>query len=134
MARFPFKELLEGARRLFVGLQAKKSNGSMESLKSDDNGALLTSIANDLVPVSIADNRVAEQKTEADAVNGVLTFNADVKTIEIYNTDTNTGIFNVNGIDITVPAGDVFLAKIGGDPSKEVSISGATKYIVTRYV
>jgi len=46
VAQFPFSELLNGTRRLFAGLQAKKSDGSMETLKSNDQGALLAQITN----------------------------------------------------------------------------------------
>ena len=63
MAQFPFKDLLDGTRRLFTGLQAKKNDGSMESLKSDGQGALLTQVTNDvkLDGVSVAGGRLAVQ-------------------------------------------------------------------------
>lgn len=75
-----------------------------------------------------------EQKTQADTVGGNLTFSDKVETIEIYNTDeTNNGVFNINGINVIVPKGDVFKSRIGGVPSQTVSISGSSSYIITRY-
>jgi hypothetical protein len=78
----------------------------------------------------------AEQKTQANAVAGVLTFSEPISAIEIHNTDTaNAGVFNVNGISITVPAGGYFpKSVIGGTPSNQVTITGATAYIVNRYI
>jgi len=79
--------------------------------------------------------KVEEQLTEADSVTGTLTFSNNIQYIGIYNTDsTNTGIFNVNGFDIHVPASESFEANIGGTPSTAVTVSGSTSYIVTRYV
>jgi len=87
------------------------------------------------VPVKEIGNKLTEQQTEADDVAGVLTFTANIAYIEIYNTDaTNAGIFTINGIDINVPAGKVFKSAIGGTPSANVTITGATTYIVSRYV
>ena len=79
-------------------------------------------------------NILQEQLTETDAIANVLTFSTNISTIELYNTDAvNTGIFNVNGIDITVPPEKYFKSTIGGTPNTEVTISGATTYIVSRY-
>ena len=78
--------------------------------------------------------RVEEQKTEANASAGSVTFSKQIKTLEIYNTDgTNSGVFTVNGIAITVPAGKSFKAMFGGTPSSTVSVTGALTYILTRY-
>jgi len=78
---------------------------------------------------------LAEQKTQANAVAGVLTFASNISVIEIYNTDaTNVGVFTVNGLAINVPAGKSYMAAIGGTPSPTVTVTGATTYIVNRYV
>ena len=78
---------------------------------------------------------LAETKTEADAVVGVLTFSADIFVVEIYNTDaTNAGVFTVNGLAIPIPPSKSYMSAIGGVPSAEVTITGATTYIVNRYV
>lgn len=85
--------------------------------------------------VQISGNVLAEQKTQADAVAGVLTFATNISTVEIYNTDaTNDGVFSVNGIVISVPAGKVYKSAIGGTPSPQITITGSTTYIVSRYV
>lgn len=83
--------------------------------------------------VQLTGGKAVEQLTEADAVTGTLTFAENIVVIEIYNTDTVTGVFTVNGFDIHVPADKAFKAQIGGTPSPEVTITGATTYIVTRY-
>jgi hypothetical protein len=84
--------------------------------------------------VSLTGSKVAEQKTQADAVTGTVTFSKSISTLEIYNTDAaNQGVFNVNGINITVPANESFKASYGGTPSANITITGATSYILTRY-
>lgn len=88
--------------------------------------------------VGIKGTTVVEQKTQADAVAGVVTFAANVETLEIYNVDgTNTGVFTVNGINITVPSSAVhpqtFKATFGGTASPTVTVTGSTSYILTRY-
>lgn len=84
---------------------------------------------------SLPKDILAQQKTQADAVAGVLTFSANISVIEIYNTDaTNAGVFTVNGLAINVPAGKSYMTAIGGTPGPTVSITGATTYIVSRYV
>lgn len=76
-------------------------------------------------------NRVAEQLTQD---NAPISFAKNVDTLEIYNVDaTNTGVFTVNGIGITVPSGKSFKAAFGGVPSKSVTVTGSTSYILTRY-
>jgi hypothetical protein len=84
--------------------------------------------------VSLSGSNVAEQKTQADAVTGTVTFSTYITTLEIYNVDvTNQGVFNVNGMNITVPAGKSFKASFGGTPRTTVIVTGSTSYILTRY-
>ena len=84
---------------------------------------------------SLPNTTLMEQKTQADAVAGVLTFSANINAIEIYNTDAvNAGTFNVNGVNITIPASEPFEAIIGGTPSPNITITDATTYIVSRYI
>lgn len=84
---------------------------------------------------------LTETKTQVDAVAGVVTFSANIYCLEILNTDaTNDGVFTVNGLIITVPKkatntpGTIFKAVIGGTPGTTVAISGATTYVLNRYV
>lgn len=92
------------------------------------------STVNEADGITLAGSTLQEQKTEADAVGGAVTFSAPIQTLEIYNTDpTNTGTFTVNGIVITVPSGKVFKSAIGGTPSSSVSVSTAATYILSRY-
>jgi hypothetical protein len=119
-------EILSGTKRLFVGLQGKKSDNSMETIKTNDAGAM---------KVDGIGSTLAEQKTQANAVNSVLTFSANILTIEIYNTDVlNDGVFTVNGIAINVPKGTTYKSTIGGTPGTTVTVTGSTSYIVSRYV
>lgn len=84
--------------------------------------------------VVLTGSNLQEQKTQADAVTGTLTFAAPIQTVEIYNTDaSNAGKFTVNGIVITVPAGKSFKSAVGGTPSASVTVTGSTTYIVSRY-
>jgi hypothetical protein len=63
-----------------------------------------------------------------------VTFSKPIQYLEIYNTDgTNQGVFHVNGINITVPINESFKASYGGTPSADVTETGATSYILTRY-
>lgn len=84
--------------------------------------------------VQLTGSNVVEQHTQADAISGTVTFSKNIQYLEIYNTDaTNQGIFNVNGINITVPAGKSFKASFGGTSRATVTVTGATSYILTRY-
>jgi hypothetical protein len=86
------------------------------------------------VPTVMSEGILAEQKTQASAVGGVVTFSKPISIFEIYNTDaTNVGVFTVNGIQITVPTNTNFKASIGGTASASVTVTGATTYILTRY-
>ncbi|MCU9614081.1 hypothetical protein OEV98_10970 [Caldibacillus lycopersici] len=81
-------------------------------------------------------NFLKETKTESDAVEGVLTFEANINYIEILNRDEeNDGVFTVNGIEIYVPSGKPF-SKTGilGTVGKTVTITGSTSYVVNQYV
>ena len=87
------------------------------------------------MPVQHTGSKLKEQKTQISAVNGVVTFAENIATAEIYNTDVlNDGVFTINGIAITVPKGTSFKSVVGGTPAKTVTITGATTYIVSRYV
>lgn len=86
------------------------------------------------VAAQITGTLVAEQKTQASASAGTVTFSKNILHLEIYNVDqTNQGVFNVNGINITVPAGKSFKASFGGTPRNTVTVTGSTSYILTRY-
>lgn len=99
----------------------------MSSEFIDDDGLVKTRIEE-------VGNNVVEQRTQADAVGGVVTFAKPIQCLEIYNTDTvNQGVFTVNGINITVPVSESFKASFGGTPSANVTVTGSTSYILTRY-
>jgi hypothetical protein len=85
--------------------------------------------------MTLTGSKLAEQKTEANVVTGTLTFTENIQYIGIYNRDTvNDGVFNVNGIDITMPAGESERFEMSGTPRATVNVSGSTSYIVSRFV
>ena len=90
--------------------------------------------ANTIGNVKMFSNLLAEQQDESDGTT--LTFSDDIEVIEIYNTDgSNDGVFEVNGIEITVPAGEAFMSAVAGTIGNVVNVSGATtSYIVSRYI
>ncbi|MFC3768348.1 hypothetical protein [Paenibacillus sp. GCM10012303] len=98
---------------------------------------ILTALTNG---VGTGTRQLSEQKTQADAVSGTVTFSKPVSLIEILNLDEiNAGVFNVNGFDCHVPKGPntgqgtLFAAKMGGTPRTTVQVSGSTSYILTTY-
>ena len=108
---------------------AKKTDGSYEAIKTNDNGALKVDGV-----VTLSGSSLTEQKTQTNAVSGVVTFTENLSTVEIYNTDVlNDGVFTVNGIAINVPKGIAYKSTIGGIPGKTVTVTGAITYIVSRY-
>jgi len=122
-----------GIRGWLSGIYNVLKNTSLSIINKNSNGTEIFTTTNPAYTQQIG-NTLQEQFTETDAIANVLTFSENISTIELYNTDTiNTGIFNVNGIDITVPSEKYFKSTIGGIPSTEVTISGATTYIVSRY-
>ena len=84
---------------------------------------------------TLPNQTLVEQKTQASAVAGSLTFGASILCVEIFNTDAaNLGIFTVNGLAIAIPAGKTFMSPIGGTPASIITITGATTYIINRYI
>lgn len=85
--------------------------------------------------VALTGNTLVEQKTQTNAVAGTLTFAEGVVFVEIVNRDTvNDGVFNVNGINITVPKDSVVDYRVGGTPRTTITVTGSTSYIVSRLV
>lgn len=106
----------------------RRDDGSVVNVANgyNDDGSLnVTTFGGSLV----------ESKTQDDAVDGVVTFSAPVSVIEIYTLDKeNDAVFIVNGTSINIPAGaPPFIARIAGEPSAEVTVSGATSYVLNRY-
>lgn len=85
--------------------------------------------------VQLTGSNLAEQLTEADAVSGVLTFEEPIRIVQIYNADpTNMGQFLVNGRTVHVPPNTATgIYHLVGSESAEVTVTGATAYIVSRF-
>ena len=95
-----------------------------------DSTQLDVNVTNDLRVMDIA---LQEQRTEADASGGTLTFSDVIEAVDIYNRDSVAGVFTINSMEITVPADTFFTAVIDGIPSSTVTVSGSSSYIIGRY-
>ena len=71
--------------------------------------------------VQLTGSILVEQKTNADAVNNVITFSENIVAIEIFHNEVTWKEFIVNGLIITVPAGG-YSTPIGGVTSSNVTI------------
>lgn len=76
---------------------------------------------------------LAEQKTNADAVNNIITFTEDINAIEIYHEEQDWQDFVVNGIPLKIPPGG-YRTPIGGTIGKTVTIPANVNCIVGRLV
>jgi len=74
---------------------------------------------------------IVEQKTQADATSNKITFSAPIKAIEIYHSESAAKDFIVNGFTLKVPAGG-YRTRVGGTPSKEVTIPASVTCILNR--
>lgn len=87
----------------------------------------------DSVNVQLKGSILAEQKTQADAENNVITFAENITAIEIYHEEATWQTFTVNGINITAPAGG-YRTPVAGVASVEVTIPAGVNCIVGRLV
>ena len=87
----------------------------------------------DNMKVSQVESIVVEQLEETDAVVGVLTFSANVESIEIYHDEVSPQVFIINGLTIKVASGG-WRSPIGGIPSAGVTIPAGITCLVTRLV
>lgn len=88
------------------------------------------------LPVHLSGSTLAEStKSESDADEGVVTFDAAVEWLEIVNEDeSNTLTAVVNGITVVVPPGYALEpTRFGGTPSAVVTVTGSTKFTMNRY-
>lgn len=84
--------------------------------------------------VKLSGSSLKEAKTNTDAVSGTLTFTENLNYVEIFNTDlANTGVFNVNGLNIHIPPNTPWDGLVGGTPRNTVTVTGSTSYIVNRF-
>jgi len=103
------------------------SSGLIIPQKHSSDGTLETNS-------KLTGSTLQEEKTQANATAGVVTFSANITTIEILNTDTvNTGVFTVNEIPITVPPTGIWKDGVGGTPGATVTVAGSTAYILHRF-
>ena len=78
-------------------------------------------------------NTVEEVLTQADATSDVLTFSADIYTVEIYHNEDTPQSFIVNGLTLVIADGG-WRSSIGGTPSPDVTLPSGVDCIVTRLV
>lgn len=134
-----------GAIKRYTGTAAEIGNFSLVGVpvgstffESDTGQLKILSAAGTLVnapseSVTLSGSNLAEQKTQADADNNVITFTENISTIEIYHAEPTWQTFTVNGIAITVPAGG-YRTPVGGVAAKTVTIPANVNCIVGRLV
>lgn len=96
MDQFPFSDLLKGKERLFMGMQAKKTDGSMEDIKTNGKGALLTQDSG--TPIE----NITLQSAATAAGNGTVFNVGTFKTLTLSITGTSTSrtiVFEVADTD-----------------------------------
>ena len=110
---------------------------SGRKVKEDGSVVNIADLIENLVNngIEVKGSNLAEQLTEADAVDGTLTYTEPIKTIQIYNGDPeNVGHFLVNGRTIHVPPSTLTdRYNLVGSESTTVTVTGATSYIVSRF-
>lgn len=115
--------------------------GSGRLLKEDDTVAniadLLSIIAGggsgEPSVVKLFGNTLVEQKTQADAVENVITFSENINAIEIYHSEDAWQTFIVNGLSLIIPSGG-YRTPIAGVPASTVTIPAGINCIVGRLV
>jgi len=70
---------------------------------------------------SLANQTLAEQKSNTDAIANVITFSDVIEAIEIYHEEATWQSFIINGLTIQIPAGG-WSRPVGGVASAEVTI------------
>ena len=76
---------------------------------------------------------LAEQKTNDDAVDSVITFSANITAIEIYHEELTWQTFTVNALALKIPAGG-YRTPIGGTAGATVIIPTGISCIVGRLI
>ena len=76
---------------------------------------------------------LAEQKTNDDAVDSVITFSANITAIEIYHEELTWQTFTVNALALKIPAGG-YRTPIGGTAGATVTIPTGISCIVGRLI
>jgi hypothetical protein len=114
-----------GSSSKTTGLQIAGTDGvNGRILKTDPDGDLKTSMLGGIL---------AEQKTETDAVDNVITFSDNIYAIEIYHESEPRQPFTINGLIINIPSGN-WKSLIGGTPGVTVTIPDGISCIVGRLV
>ena len=76
---------------------------------------------------------LAEQKTNDDAVDSVITFSANITAIEIYHEELTWQTFTVNALALKIPAGG-YRTPIGGTTGATVTIPTGISCVVGRLI
>ena len=76
---------------------------------------------------------LAEQKTNDDAVDSVITFSANITAIEIYHEELTWQTFTVNALALKIPAGG-YRTPIGGTAGATVIIPTGISCVVGRLI
>lgn len=109
-------------------LDVNVSTAILEDLVDDIKTALTNTLN-----ISISGNSVAEMKDQDDAVDNVITFSANINSIEIYHSEATPQEFIVNGLTLIIAAGG-WRSSIAGVPAMTVGIPTGINCIVARLV
>ncbi len=83
--------------------------------------------------VQLSGSILAEQKTQTDAVDNVLTFSANISSVEIWHNEATPQAFTVNGLSLSIAPGG-WRSPIAGTPSTEITIPTGVTCSVARLV
>ena len=108
------------------------TNSLLQTLtdQTTGNGNLLQTLIDQ---IAITNNVLQEQKTQADAIDNVITFSENITAIEIFHAEDTWQQFAVNGLTLNIPPGG-YRTPIAGVAGKTVTIPANIKCIVGRLV
>jgi len=81
--------------------------------------------------VQLTGSILQEQKTQADAVENIITFSANISNIEIYHEEVTWQTFIINGLTLLIPAGG-YRTPIGGVAAATITIPAGIDCLVGR--
>lgn len=85
------------------------------------------------VVAELSGSKVAEQLTNSEAVANVLTFSANISSVEIWHNEATPQVFIVNGLSLSIASGG-WRSPIAGTPSTEITIPAGVTCSVARLV
>jgi hypothetical protein len=119
MAMFPLKDLLEGTKRLFMGMQGKKPDGVYTDVTMTAQSELLVALPGYVV-----------EATFKGTASTTKTYTTDMSGFAIINDGLALITFTINGISIEVKPGEGYSAIFKKFTSVTVSATDAFRATV----